>query len=254
MAYIIRLDDACEKMDIEKWDRMEGLLDKYGIKPLVGVIPHCEDPMMDRYEYNHFFWDKVHSWEGKGWAIALHGYNHVYSTKSGGINPVNKKSEFAGEPLEIQKEKIALGVEILHNLGINPKVFFAPAHTFDENTLLALKECSEIRIISDTVANDVYSKDGFSFVPLQAGSVRSLPLKTVTFCYHPNVMSEKDFEKLEKFLLKNGRMFIPFPTALVKRNYSYLDIALNRCYFCIRKIRSRSFHFLHKSYFEANII
>ena len=44
--YIIRLDDACEKRDVKKWDQMEQILDKYGVKPLVGVIPHCEDPMI----------------------------------------------------------------------------------------------------------------------------------------------------------------------------------------------------------------
>lgn len=32
--YIMRLDDAAEKMNIEKWIRMERLLDKYNVKPL----------------------------------------------------------------------------------------------------------------------------------------------------------------------------------------------------------------------------
>ena len=47
--YILRLDDAAERMDIVKWNRMEVLLDKYNIKPLVGVIPKCQDAMMDEY-------------------------------------------------------------------------------------------------------------------------------------------------------------------------------------------------------------
>ena len=74
--------------------------------------------------------------------------------------------------------------------GIDPKVFFAPAHTFDNNTLIALKECSNIRIISDTIANDIYTKYGFTFVPQQAGRVRKQPFRTVTFCYHPNTMND----------------------------------------------------------------
>ena len=60
--YILRLDDACEKMDIEKWDRMEQLLDKYGVKPLVGIIPHCEDSMMYDYSVDSKFWSKVNNW------------------------------------------------------------------------------------------------------------------------------------------------------------------------------------------------
>ena len=31
--YLLRLDDASDYMDVEKWQRMENLLDKYGIKP-----------------------------------------------------------------------------------------------------------------------------------------------------------------------------------------------------------------------------
>ena len=43
-CYILRLDDASDYMDVEKWSRMEELLDKYQIKPLVGVIPDNQDP------------------------------------------------------------------------------------------------------------------------------------------------------------------------------------------------------------------
>lgn len=198
--YILRLDDACEKMDIEKWDRMEQLLDKYGVKPLVGVIPHCEDPMMDDYPIDSNFWSKVNNWISKDWSIAMHGYNHVYSTECGGINPINKRSEFAGEPLEVQKEKIRKGISIMREHDINPNIFFAPSHTFDKNTLLALKAESDINIISDTIANDVYYQDDFQFVPQQSGRVRKLPFKVVTFCYHPNMMQENDFLILECFL------------------------------------------------------
>jgi len=233
--YIIRLDDACEKCDIEKWDRIEQILDKYRVKPLVGVIPHCEDPMMDQYEIDAEFWERVDSWISKGWIIAMHGYNHVYGTECGGINPVNKRSEFAGESLEVQKSKISKGVAIMREHGIDPKVFFAPAHTFDNNTLIALKECSNIRIISDTIANDIYTKYGFTFVPQQAGRVRKLPFKTVTFCYHPNVMNDDEFVRLEKFL-KRYKNYVPFPLEETTRKLSIVDLLLNRLYFIRRKI------------------
>ena len=233
--YIIRLDDACEKCDIEKWDRIEQILDKYRVKPLVGVIPHCEDPMMDQYEIDTEFWERVDSWISKGWIIAMHGYNHVYGTECGGINPVNKRSEFAGESLEVQKSKISKGVAIMREHGIDPKVFFAPAHTFDNNTLIALKECSNIRIISDTIANDIYTKYGFTFVPQQAGRVRKLPFRTVTFCYHPNTMNDDEFVRLEKFL-KRYKNYVPFPLEETTRKLSIVDLLLNRLYFIRRKI------------------
>ena len=37
--YLLRLDDASNFMDVEKWLRMERLLDQYGIKPIFGIIP-----------------------------------------------------------------------------------------------------------------------------------------------------------------------------------------------------------------------
>ena len=88
--YIMRLDDACERMNCENWTKMEFLLDMYGVKPLVGVIPHCEDTEINKYKENIQFWDTIQSWGEKGWSIAVHGFNHVYSTRNGG----GKSGEF----------------------------------------------------------------------------------------------------------------------------------------------------------------
>ena len=229
--YIIRLDDASEFRDVEKWNRIEEIFDRYGIKPLVGVIPNNKDEKLTAYEKDEKFWERVHSWIEKGWVIALHGYDHVYLTKDGGINPINKKSEFAGVPLDVQREKIKKGVEILRSHGINPKVFFAPAHTFDENTLIALKEESDIRIISDTVATKSYTKYGFTFVPQTFWSVRNLPCITNTFCYHPNMMLDGTFEYLEGFLRKNSSNFVAFPTKVVTRKKSVMDKIFSKIVF-----------------------
>lgn len=233
--YILRLDDAAERMDIAKWNRVEILLDKYNIKPLVGVIPNCQDPMMKEYPIDSSFWNKVNEWKNKGWIIALHGYNHVYCTNKGGINPVNNRSEFAGVPLEQQKEKVREGVKIFCKNGHNPQVFFAPSHTFDENTIKALKEESNIRIISDTVANKSYQQYGMTFVPQQSGQVRKLPFHLVTFCYHPNIMTEQDFFLLERFLTQNNKKFVNFPIEQSSRKMSVYDRLLKKMYFARRR-------------------
>ena len=233
---IIRLDDACEKMNTDNWKKVENLLDKFKIKPLVGVIPHCEDPMVNSYRYNENFWEIVKSWIKKGWIIAMHGYNHVYSSNNGGINPVNNRSEFAGESFETQTEKIKRGIEIFRKNGINPKVFFAPSHTFDENTLVALEQETDIRVISDTIAWDCYFKDNFTFVPQQSGRLRALPFKVTTYCLHPNTMSEHDFVELEQFIQKYCRFFVSFDSIVPsKRKYSLLDKILHFLYFLRKK-------------------
>lgn len=228
--FIIRLDDACEKYLKDKWVRMEELLDKYGIKPLVGVIPKCEDPSMEQNGFDDDFWNRTIKWREKGWELALHGFNHVYSTECGGLNPVNKRSEFAGEPLDIQMSKIEQGVAVLAEHDIHPRVFFAPSHTFDENTITALKNKSEIRIISDTVAFDIYRKYDFTFVPQQSGTVRKLPFKVVTFCYHPNTMKDNDYAVLEEFIKKYQDSFIPFPVTDSAKRYTCFDSFLNYLY------------------------
>lgn len=235
--YILRLDDAAEKYDREKWQRIEELLDRYAIKPLVGIIPDCKDPAFEKYESDSDFWNRVYKWAKKDWVLALHGCNHVYCTCAGGINPVNLRSEFAGLTLKEQKEKIEEGVRIVKSKGLQLKVFFAPSHTFDENTLTALRECSEIRLISDTIAYDVYTDGEFTYVPQQACEVRRLPLKTVTFCYHPDTMNDRQFIKLERFIASNSSKFISFPLEQTSRKEGRLDRVFRRLYFLKRQCK-----------------
>ena len=230
MPCMIRLDDACEKRDMEKWARMEAILDRYRIAPLVGIIPCCKDPEMDGYPVDESFWDTAARWKEKGWVLALHGYEHLYITKDGGLNPAQKRSEFAGVPLEEQKRKITEGVNIFRAHGFEPEVFFAPSHTFDRNTLTALRECSRIRVISDTIASRPYTLDGFTFIPMQSGVVRKLPFHTLTFCYHPNLMQDGDFERLEAFLKENAAEFQNFDASPTDRKRSLYDRLMRRLY------------------------
>ena len=157
------------------------------------------------------------------------------------INPKCSVSEFAGVPLDIQESKIRRGIKIFNSHDIRPKVFFAPSHTFDENTLMAIKNNSDIRIISDTVSNDVYYENDFYYVPQQVGHEANLPFKVVTICYHPNMMEEEDFIRFEKFIeryqdkcLKNSE---EFNKILRKRKKSFYDKLLSSCYLILRKMR-----------------
>lgn len=236
--YILRLDDACEKRDVRKWNRMEELLDKYEIKPIVGIIPDCQDSDMDQYAADVDFWTRAKAWQDKGWVMALHGCTHVFCSTEGGVNPVNFYSEFAGLPLEVQKEKISKGITILEKHGITADVFFAPAHTFDSNTIKALSECSSIRIVSDTIAFDKYlGLGGFTFIPQQSGRVRCLPFKTTTFCYHPNIMNDADYHVLEGFLSQYKSLFKKIDLSESSRKANIFDKGLSWLYFFIRKMR-----------------
>ena len=140
-------------------------------------------------------------WVAKGWQIALHGYDHVCTTKSGGMNPVWNRSEFAGLAFKEQCAKIQKGLAILHSHQLYPHYFFAPSHTFDEQTIEALRSETDIRIISDTYGRWPYKKNGFWFIPQIAGHCMRMPLPGIyTFCFHPNTMNETAFHHLESFL------------------------------------------------------
>ncbi len=240
--YLIRLDDACPYMDSKKWQRMEDILDKYEVKPLVGIIPANSDPKTMIETEEPGFWEKAHSWEKKGWQIALHGYDHVCIFDGGmeGLNPFWKRSEFAGLPLEQQQEKIRKGYAVLKKQGFEPKYFFAPSHTFDENTLEALRNETSIRIISDTIARYPYKKGDFVFIPQISGHCVKMSLSGMyTFCFHPNTMNDSAFVTLEHFLERYRDHFTDFESINIEgvKEKSILDIFISRVFFGLRKVR-----------------
>lgn len=237
--YLIRLDDACPQMDSAKWSKMEALLDKFCIKPLVGIIPHNMDTQTIIDDVNDGFWALALEWQKKGWKIALHGYNHVYATKCGGINPVHNRSEFAGLPLDAQIDKVSKGYMLLKTKGLYAEYFFAPSHTYDENTIKALMQSTPIHALSDTMARYPYKyNDEFTIIPCQMGKCRNIPMSGYwTFCYHPNTMSDLAFEEFEFFLAANKSKFISFDELPIEKagKKGLFDFFLNRAYLTLRK-------------------
>lgn len=240
--YLIRLDDACPTMDGAKWQRMFDILDRYGVRPMVGIIPHNEDPKQEIDVPDADFWNKAKQWQQKGYAIALHGYNHCYISDKGldGLNPLWRRSEFAGVPLDVQRQKVRDGFEILSGHGLNPKYFFAPSHTFDENTLKALRECTDIRIVSDTIATKPYRRGDFVFLPQLGGHCTEMKIQGIwTFCLHPSTMGEEQLVAIEAFLKMHKDEFIGFDEIDMRnvKGKDMLSRLLSWAYFTQRKIR-----------------
>ena len=221
-TYLIRLDDACETMHREKWDRIERLLDMYHVKPLVGVIPQNKDSSFLYQTADPYFWNTVKKWERKGWSIGMHGYEHVYTTTNGGLVPIRHRSEFAGVPKNMQQEKIQKAWDIFVTQGIVPKYWVAPGHSFDAETLCALQACTNIRVVSDGISFCSFTQAGFLWIPVQLWKFRKFPFGTYTICLHPNTMQENDFLQLEKALKHNTTLFSSFDVvSLQKPQRSY---------------------------------
>ena len=236
--YLIRLDDASPYMDSEKWNRIKDILDKYRIKPLVGVIPDCQYKPIMKSVCEKCLWDVIKSWEASGWSIALHGLTHEKNTREGGANPSRARSEYAGLPYERQAEMILQGIQILNEKGLHPNYFFAPFHTFDDATIEALRNNTSIHKISDTIAFGPYMMNGVLIIPAQFTRFHNILIPGIwTFCFHPNFMDEREMIEFEKFIKRHHRRFISFDEIIVG-NYGLPNICdkiLNKIYYFLRK-------------------
>jgi len=200
--YLIRLDDSCETQNQLKWNRIEKLFDKLNIKPIVAVIPDNCDNSLKKNTFNSKYWELVERWENKGWTIALHGYQHLlHKTNRGNlIFPFYTRSEFGGLDLRIQRQKIKKAFEIMNSHKVHPKVWIAPAHTFDKDTIIALKKETEIKIISDGTSIFPFKKENMIFIPQQLWKPKKRLTGIWTICLHPNNINDYEFKDLEKKL------------------------------------------------------
>jgi|SRR6476661_682060 len=242
--YFIRLDDLCPTNDRSKWQRFFDLFDRYNIKPLIAVIPDNKDPKLQITEPDPNFWDWVRSLQDKGYILAMHGYEHKYITDKPGMMKYNYRSEFAGLPLSIQEAKIKEAQQIFDREQVKTEVFIAPAHSFDKNTLLAIKRNSTVKVISDGLLDVPYEKDGFKWVPVQLAEAMEKENGTWTFNYHPETTRDVKFKELEAFIEKHHDKFGDF------KKLQYVDYTLARYLTETFKINKRWFKRTAKAYLK----
>ena len=69
---LLRMDDITECMNWKLMDKCETLFDKYEIKPLVGIIPKNQGPLLLSFPKNENFWERVYNWRNKGKRLPLY--------------------------------------------------------------------------------------------------------------------------------------------------------------------------------------
>lgn len=211
----VRLDDITPDMDYEKFYKMKQILDTYQIKPLIGVVPFNEDKNLMRSPKMEDFAGFLQGLTNEGWVVALHGYEHLYSTSKGGLFPLNHFSEFAGLSFEKQDEMIAKGKDRLASWGIATDIFMAPAHSFDKNTLKALKKNGFV-YVTDGFGKKPFVRNGLIFLPIaikQSDCYKDTEGYT-TLVYHTNTMDDKDFERCKKMFEDNRESLISYEEML----------------------------------------
>jgi predicted deacetylase len=179
-------------MNWDIWSGIESVLLEFELTPILAVVPDNQDPMLKVGPPCDKFWEKVREWQARRWTIGLHGYQHAYASDDGGIVGIAPHSEFAGLPEPEQKAKLQKAVEIFQREGVTPHVWVAPAHSFDQTTILALKDLG-INVISDGFALAPHEdSDGLLWVPQQLWRFRWRPFGVWTVCYHHNRWTQKD--------------------------------------------------------------
>jgi hypothetical protein len=193
--YIVRFDDICPGMNWPTWREIEKILVDADVRPMLAVVPDNQDPHLNVGPPESGFWDHVRQWQGRGWTVGLHGYQHRYVTAEAGFGGINNRSEFAGLSLVDQSEKLRRAVAIFSSEKVRPEVWIAPSHSFDEATLDALRQVG-ITAISDGFYLDAFrDQNGMLWVPQQLWGFRPRPFGLWTVCYHHNGWGARDLER-----------------------------------------------------------
>ena len=238
---LIRLDDIAENMNWDLMRKCEDLFDKHNIKPLLGVVSNNQDTELLAYEKNDQFWGQVRAWKKKNWEIAMHGYTHIYDKDTFKKDYFNYggKSEFFGHSFDEQFSRIKKSLMIFKKENIEIRSFFAPNHTYDQNTFSALKK-NNITNVIDGYGIMPYSKNNLNFIPQLFYKQILLPFGIQSTQIHLNYWSDNDFEKFKDFIEKNKSKIISFDQAISKINnnalYSSINFLVEKTLKLIRKI------------------
>ena len=211
--YLIRIDDIHPKMNYQNFLLLEKLFDKYDIKPTIAVIPENKDQSICSRNSKSIknFWKKIHLLYSKGWNVSAHGLNHTLSNVPENLSIIKHavKSEFINKKLKQQIQIIKSSLDIFNKNNIKITSYTFPAHSFNFDSLSALKK-NNINIVYDGLFFRPVIIKNILFVPQQLWRPRLVPFGTWTICLHPNNLKKSDIENLSKFISKNYKNFITF--------------------------------------------
>jgi hypothetical protein len=197
--HLLRFDDLCPTMDRARWERFRGLIERFGVRPILAVIPDNCDPELDHNPPDPGFWEEMRALEAAGATIGLHGYHHLCTQAGRSMIPMHGRTEFAGASLKLQRGWIEAGLGMLRGQGLRPQVFVAPRHGLDQVTLRVLRE-EGIALVSDGFARRPFRDFGMVWIPQQVWGPVEKESGLWTICLHSNSATDEDVAELEAFL------------------------------------------------------
>ena len=204
--YLLRCDDLCPAVAAERWRRLQALIEEFGIRPILAVVPDNRDPDLQLGPPDPDFWARMRAMEAAGATIALHGYRHLCTSAGRRLVPLHGWSEFAGVPEETQREWIHEGLRILRGHGLNPRLWVAPRHGFDRRTLAAL-QAEGISLLSDGFARVPFTRGGLTWIPQQLWAPVKKTKGLWTICVHASTARDWELEGLRAFLSGHSGQF-----------------------------------------------
>ncbi len=204
--YLLRFDDLCPTISRTRWERFLPLIEKFGLHPILAIVPDNLDPDLDRAAPDPDFWPQMRALEAAGATIALHGYRHLCRSRGRSLIPLHRRTEFAGVALETQTQWIDAGLTILRNEGLDPRLWVAPRHGFDWNTLRALRS-GGIGVLSDGLARVPFTRGGLTWIPQQLWAPVDKSEGLWTICVHSNSAHALLVNQLETFLRSHAAQF-----------------------------------------------
>lgn len=204
--YLLRFDDLCPTMAHDRWQRFLPLIEEFGLRPILAVIPDNRDEELNLAPPDAEFWARMRAMEAAGATIGLHGYRHLCELWGRSLLPPHAQTEFAGAPEETQRAWICEGLGILRGQGLNPGIFVAPRHGFDRATLRALRK-EGIKLLSDGFARLPFTRGALTWIPQQLWGPVEKSKGLWTICVHSNFASDTQVSQLRAFLRAHSAQF-----------------------------------------------
>ena len=124
--------------------------------------------------------------------------------------------------MDVQRQWIRTGLEILRGHELNPRLWVAPRHGFDASTLGALHQ-EGIDYISDGFARTVATHRGVIWIPQQLWEPVSRSEGLWTICIHSNTASESMVQSLREFLGAHKAKFTSFDRVISEYSPAELE-------------------------------
>ncbi len=233
--YLLRFDDLCPTVSAARWQRCRELIEEFRLKPILAIIPDNQDPDLLHSPPDPKFWDQMRALESRGAAVGLHGYHHLCQSRARSLLGLHRHSEFAGISAGKQRLWIHEGLRILRSQGLTPRIWVAPRHGFDRQTLGALR-AEGVFLVSDGFARVPFLRGGVTWIPQQLWAPAEKPEGIWTICIHANTVHRSQIAALRTFLADHSaqctsiqQVLLRFqPTTLTLAERVYASIALRR--------------------------